>query len=374
VKESAANRHDLVRLLRIRPATEHQSSPQPTRKSNYWWLMLGLAVALIAMIGLCISIGSVTVPVGLVWKVIGHRVLPAGVITPDWTATTDTIVADVRLPRVLLAAVAGMSLTLVGFIVQAVLRNPLAGPTMLGISSGAATGAVAVMRFGLVAAGAFTLNVTAFAGALAVMFVILAITKIKGRISATTLVLTGMAISAILSAITNLMVLTSPDPQLAGQVLFWTLGGFGSARWNVMPAPMLMLALGMVIGLIQARNLNLLLMGEESAMSMGLDVSRFRQRMFVLCAAMIGATVAVCGVIGFVGLVMPHITRMLVGSDHKRALPAGLLLGAIFTMGADLAARTIWSPTELPVGIITAIVGGPFFLWLLRRRGGKASI
>ncbi|PRZ44147.1 iron complex transport system permease protein [Antricoccus suffuscus] len=326
-----------------------------------------LTVVLIAVTGFALSIGSVHIPLADVWGVIGHRIFPPGLITPTWNAVTDRIVADVRLPRVLLAAIAGMSLTVVGTVVQAVMRNPLAGPTVLGVSAGAATGAVFVMRFGLLVLGAYTLNIAAFLGALLTLLLVLSIAKYGGRISATTLVLTGMAISAVLSAITSFLVLTADDRTLASQVLFWTLGGFGSAQWKLIPIPAIVLVLGVSYALAQARNLNLLLTGEESAISMGLDVHRFRQRMFVLSAAMIGVTVAVCGVIGFVGLVMPHITRLLVGANHRRCLPVGMLLGAIFTIGADLLARTVISPEELPVGIITALVGGPFFLYLLRR-------
>lgn len=326
-----------------------------------------LVAALVMAFAAALSIGSVHIRFVDVWGVISHRVLPPGWITPTWTPVTDRIVADVRLPRVLLAAIAGMSLTVVGTIVQAVMRNPLAGPTVLGVSAGAATGAVLVMRFGLVALGAFTLNIAAFAGALLTLFVVLGVARQAGRISATTLVLTGMAVNAVLSAITSFLVLTSDDQALASQVLFWTLGGFGSARWSLLPIPVCVLVIGVMYALTQARNLNLLLTGEESATSMGLDVNRFRQRMFILSAAMVGVVVAVCGVIGFVGLVMPHITRLLVGADHRRCLPVGLLLGAIFTIAADLLARTVISPEELPVGIITALVGGPFFLYLLRR-------
>jgi len=336
-------------------------------------IVIVLVVALVVVAGLALSIGSVYIPVADVWRVVGHRIFPPGVITPTWTAVTDRIVADVRLPRVVLAAVAGMSLTAVGTIVQAVMRNPLAGPTVLGVSSGAATGAVLVMRFGLLFLGVYTLNIAAFLGALLTLLVVLGIAKYGGRISATTLVLTGMAISAVLSAVTSFIVLTADDPTLGSQVLFWTLGGFGSAQWKLIPVPAIVLVLGVAYALAQARNLNLLLTGEESAISMGLDVNRFRQRMFVLSAAMIGVTVAVCGVIGFVGLVMPHITRLLVGANHRRCLPVGMLLGAIFTIGADLLARTVISPEELPVGIITALIGGPFFLYLLRRTSKAIS-
>lgn len=376
-------RSTLISRLRTTPSTDRRGTaagPGPAGPPaadaagrSLAVTVVALALALVVIVGFALSIGSVRIPVAEVWGIVGHRLLPPGWIEPTWSPVADRIIADVRLPRVLLAAVAGMSLTVVGIIVQAVMRNPLAGPSILGVSAGAATGAVIVMRFGLVALGAFTLNLAAFLGALLTLLVVLGIARYGGRISATTLVLTGMAISAILSAITSFVVLTSDDRALASQVLFWTLGGFGSAQWKLLPIPAVVLLVGVVYALAQARNLNLLLTGEESAVSMGLDVNRFRQRMFVLSAAMIGVVVAVCGVIGFVGLVMPHITRLLVGANHIRALPVGMLLGAIFAIGADLLARTVIAPEELPVGIVTALVGGPFFLYLLRRNTRTAS-
>jgi len=347
------------------------AAPDLAKDRTPGWRLAGLiavlTLALFVVAGLGLSIGSVHIPLTDVWGITAHRVLPAGTIDQSWSDVAARIIADVRLPRVILAAIVGMSLTVVGTIVQAVMRNPLAGPTILGVSSGAATGAVVVMRFGLIVMGVFTLNVSAFIGALLTLVLVLGIAKHGAHISATTLVLTGMAISAVLSAITSLLVLTSNDPALGSQVLFWTLGGFGAAKWNLLVVPACVLIIGTTYAITQTRNLNLLLIGEEGAVSMGLDVNRFRQVMFVLSAAMVGVAVAVSGVIGFVGLVMPHITRLLVGADHRKCLPVGMLLGAIFTIGADLLARVVISPEELPVGIITALAGGPFFLYLLRR-------
>ncbi|WP_305094574.1 iron ABC transporter permease [Prescottella sp. R16] len=375
---SADRRSDLIAQLRtpahratVPDGPDGPAAGGPTTR-RLTVIVAGLSVLLVATAGLALSIGSVHIPVSQAWGVVGHRLFPSGWIEPTWSPVTDRIIADVRLPRVFLAAVAGASLTVVGTIVQAVMRNPLAGPTTLGVSAGAATGAVIVMRFGLITLGAVTLNVAAFLGALLTLTVVLGVARYGGRVSATTLVLTGMAIGAVLSAVTSFLVLTSDDRALASQVLFWTLGGFGSAQWKILPIPAAVLLVCVAYALTQSRNLNLLLTGEESATSLGLDVNRFRQRMFVLSAAMIGVVVAVCGVIGFVGLVMPHITRLLVGADHRRCLPVGMLLGAIFTIGADLLARTVISPEEIPVGIVTALVGGPFFLYLLRRNNKAA--
>lgn len=362
-------REDLIDVLRSGPAARTTTRRVPGRGG-----VLPVPLVVVALLGLLLGIGvlgltvgSVPVPWGTTWRVLAHRIGGDALVTPDWTRAQDLIVAETRLPRVLLAGIVGATLTVVGMVVQAVVRNPLAGPSVLGVSSGAATGAVLVMRFGLLGLGAFTLNVAAFLGALVTLAVVFAIARSGGRITALRLILGGVAVGAVLSALTSLLVLTSPSPALASQVLFWTLGGFGSARWDLLVLPAAVLLVGLVLLVSRARDLDLLLTGEESAGALGLDVHRFRQAMFVLVAVLIGVAVAVSGVIAFVGLMLPHVVRFLVGSGHRRGLPVAVLVGAVFTILADLAARTVISPEELPVGIVTALVGGPFFVWLLRR-------
>lgn len=200
-----------------------------------------------------------------------------------------------------------------GIVIRAIVRHPLAGPSILGVSSGAETGAVVVMRFGLVVLGAFTLHLSAFVGGLVALTIVFWIARAGGQMTPPRLVLAGVALGAVLSALTSLLVLTSPDLQLATRVLFWTLGGFGAAQWKLLPTPVVASATGLAVMLAQARRLNLLMAGDESAVALGLDVERFRCAMFVLTAALTGITVAVSGVIGFVGLIMPHIVRLLVG-------------------------------------------------------------
>lgn len=314
-----------------------------------------------------LMLGSVAVPAGTVLRILAYPVLGDAWITRDWRAAHEVIVLQTRLPRVILAASVGAALAVAGMTIQALVRNPLAGPSILGVSSGAAVGAVLTMRFGLVAFGAFTLHFSAFLGGLVTLALVFWIARTGGQIAPTRLILAGVATSAVFSAMTSLLVLTSPDPQLAARVLFWTLGSFASAQWKLLPIPVLALCLGLIVLILQARRLNLLLAGDESASALGLDVDRFRRRMFVLAAALTGVTVAVAGVIGFIGLILPHIVRLMVGADHRFGLPAVALLGAGFAIGADLIARWIIAPLELPVGIITAMVGGPFFIWLLRR-------
>ena len=364
----ATGRSELIAVLRSADPGEHHRPPTRTRGAVPLPVVVtALALVLLAVVALGLAVGSVPVPVAQTWRILLHQIGGDALVTPDWTRAQGLIVAETRLPRVLLAGIVGATLTVVGMVVQAVVRNPLAGPSVLGVSSGAATGAVVVMRFGLLGAGAATLNVAAFLGALATLAIVFAIARSGGRITPLRLILGGVAVGAVLSALTSLLVLTAPSPTLASQVLFWTLGGFGAARWDVLTLPAVVLLAGLAVLLSRARDLDLLLTGEESAGALGLDVHRFRQAMFVLVAVLIGVAVAVSGVIAFVGLMLPHVVRFLVGSGHRRGLPVAVLVGAVFTILADLAARTAISPEELPVGIVTALVGGPFFVWLLRR-------
>ena len=370
-----SERTALLKVLRtppppkpLRAATPPIAVLQETGSSNMYAIVVAAMVALIGVAALLgVMVGSVKIPAATALSILIHHLSGGLFLEPDWRQAYEIIIVQTRIPRVILAAVVGASLGVAGMVIQAIVRNPLAGPSILGVSSGAATGAVIVMRFGLIALGAFTLHIAAFVGGLLALSIVFWIARTGGQMTATRLVLAGIAVSAVLSALTSLLVLTSPDPQLAARVLFWTLGGFGGAQWSLLSIPVAALALGLGVMLVQARRLNLLMAGDESAVALGLDVERFRRGMFVLTAGLTGITVAVSGVIGFVGLIMPHIVRLMVGADHRRALPAVALLGASFTIGADLIARSIIAPLELPVGIVTALVGGPFFVWLLRR-------
>ena len=348
-------------------AVSAPSAPERSASMPYG-LSMGLLAIFMGLLGvLGLMFGSVSIPAPTALGILVNWLAGFELVPVTWRGVYETIIIETRVPRVILAGAVGAMLAATGMTIQAIVRNPLAGPSILGVSSGAATGAVVVMRWGLMGLGAFTLYISAFAGALVTLIIVFWVARTGGHMTPTRLVLAGIAMSAVLSALTSLLVLTSPDPQLASRVLFWTLGGFAAAQWKLLPLPIAALVIGLGTMLIQARRLNLLMAGDESATALGLDVHRFRQRMFVLTAALTGVMVAVSGVIGFVGLIVPHIVRFLVGSDHRRALPAVALVGASFAIAADLVARAVISPLELPVGIITALVGGPFFIWLLRR-------
>ncbi|MFH0518493.1 FecCD family ABC transporter permease [Streptomyces sp. M41] len=333
-------------------------------------VVLAALLVLSATAGL--AIGSVQVPPGQVWGIVTHT-LGAGWTEPDWSRARETIVLDVRAPRVLLGAVTGAGLAVVGTAMQALIRNPLAEPYLLGVSSGASLGAVSVIVFGASLFGPVSLSVAAFVGALGALMLVYATARTGGRITSVRLVLSGVAIAAVLTAVLDLLLLTTDRGNEARAVLAWTLGGLGGVNWGTLWLPSAAMLLGIGVLLVQARNLNLLLAGEEAATTMGLDVARFRGRMFVLLSLVTGVLVAAAGPIGFVGLMLPHIVRLFVGGDHRRVLPTAALGGAVFLIWADIAARTVAAPVEIPVGVLTALCGGPFFLWLMRRDARRAT-
>ncbi|GGT27660.1 FecCD family ABC transporter permease [Streptomyces purpureus] len=329
--------------------------------------VLALALAGAALAGL--ALGQVRIPAAQVLDIVTGRAEPS---------PFRTIVLDVRLPRVLLGAVVGAGLAVVGTVLQALVRNPLADPYLLGISSGASAGVVVVIVFGLGSglglATSLTMPAGAFAGALLALVLVYALARRGGQMTGSRLVLAGVAVAYVLSALTSLLMVTSARREHFQEAMYWSLGGLGSARWDALPLPATVLLLGTGLLIALARPLDLMLVGEEGATVLGLDTSRFRAAVFVLTSLVTGVLVAFSGAIGFIGLLVPHAARMLVGASHRTLLPVTALAGAAFLVTADLAARTVAAPQDVPVGILTALIGGPFFLWLLRRRPEGAPV
>nr|AAD33132.1 Fe uptake system integral membrane protein [Streptomyces coelicolor A3(2)] len=336
----------------------------------------GLAVTLVVLTVLLVvsataglAIGSVQVPPGQVWGIVTHA-LGADWSTPDWSNARETIVLDVRAPRVLLGGVAGAGLAVVAPHCRALIQS-LAEPYLLGVSScvrpwapsgGDRCSGVNPARTGIASSAA------AFAGALGALLLVYATARTGGRITSSSAgSCPGVAIAAVLTAVLDLLLLTTDRGNEARQVLAWTLGGLGGVNWDTLWLPSAALLLGIAVLMVQARNLNLLLAGEEGSDHDGAGCGRFRARMFVLLSLVTGILVAACGPIGFVGLMLPHIVRLIVGGDHRRVLPTAALGGAVFLIWADIAARIVAAPMEIPVGVLTALCGGPFFLWLMRR-------
>jgi iron complex transport system permease protein len=326
-------------------------------------VVLGCAVLLLGTVTLGVGIGSVSLSPRAVWQVVADHV--AG--HPKNTVA-DEIVWQIRLPRVLLAAVVGAALTTAGTVVQALVRNALADPFLLGVSSGASVGATAVLLFGAFASlGVWAISFGSVLGAVVAMGAVFLVSRTGRQLAPTQLILCGVVLSALFESITSFLIFRG-NPNATQSVLFWLLGSFGNANWQQLPIPAIALVVAMVYLVAQGRSLNALAMGAEPAASLGVDVQRLRRNLFVVTSLMVGVAVAVSGVIGFVGLVVPHIVRLMVGSEHRRVLPVGVFFGASFMVVGDLLARTIVAPQEMPIGVITAFIGAPTLIVLIRRR------
>lgn len=329
--------------------------------------MIGAGVLLLLFsISVAISVGAVSVPLHTVWNILVNQVAP-GTIEQDWSKGRAAIVWDIRFPRALLACLVGAGLAVVGGSLQAVTRNPLADPHLLGISSGAALGAIMVLMHTGMFWGLITVPLFAFGGALAATLLVLAVSQFASATSADRLILAGVAVSFIVMSLANVLIFLG-DSRATHTVVFWMLGGLGLAQWSHLVFPLAVLVVCGTYIWINARKLNAMTVGDETAATLGIPVTRFRLMIFVVGAMITGVMVAFSGMIGFVGLMVPHIVRMLVGGDYARVIPASALFGAIYLLWSDIIARTIMAPEDMPIGIVTGLVGGMFFVWLLRRR------
>lgn len=323
-----------------------------------------LVLLIAAMIG-SLALGSAAIPASEVWAIV------LGGVWPGYEAAStpgrEAIVWSLRAPRTVLAAIVGAGLGMVGAAMQSATRNPLADPHLLGVSAGAVFGAnLAILHAGDIF-GPVTAPLFAFAGALAATLCVLTVARISSAGTADRLVLTGVAVAFVVTACANMLILFA-DQRAAASVLFWTLGGLGATDWSTIAAPAVALALGGGWFVLKARDLNALAMGDETAATLGLPVERARLALLTVGAFVTGVMVAVSGMIGFVGLMTPHIARLILGGNNRAILPASALLGALFLVAADAAARTVIAPDDMPIGIVTGIVGGAFFIALLRRR------
>lgn len=331
-----------------------------------WRVNAVLALALPVLLVLSLSQGSTPIPwTTTLSSLAGSAATWLGLSPAD--TTLQTIVRELRLPRVLLAMMVGASLAMVGALLQTVTRNDLADPFLFGLSSGAAAGAVMVISFTGDWLGIWTLPMAAFAGGLLASVCVLLLAQRSAGRGVERIVMAGLAMSFLFGALTHVLVFAG-DQRAAHSVLFWSLGGLGLARWdNLLLALLALLALCVFVGL-RHRDLDALLAGEDTAHSLGVHPQRLRHQVFLLAAGATACCVALTGVIGFLGLMVPHLARRGSGMLHAPLLPTAALLGAVLLVGSDLLARTILAPQELPVGIITAGLGAVFVIhWLLRR-------
>ncbi|RZQ64922.1 iron ABC transporter permease [Amycolatopsis suaedae] len=325
---------------------------------------MALLAATVVALATGVTLGTVGVDTAELWRILGHHLLgigSAGSLDP----IDDAIIWDQRAPRVFLALIVGAGLSVAGVVLQAVVRNPLAEPYILGVSSGASAAAVAVLTLGAAAVGGLGVSAAAFAGAMLALGLVLLLGRRGGQLAPTRLLLAGVAIGYLLQAVTSyLQIKASPD-QLAG-VVFWLLGSLSGARWDQLGLPAAIVTACTVLLFAQSRRLNLLLLGDDAAAALGAQLTRLRVGLLVTAALLTGAVISVAGGVGFVGLVVPHVVRLLVGAEHRKLLPAAALAGACYLALVDLLGRVL-SDTELPLGILTAVIGVPFLLWLLRR-------
>lgn len=341
-------------------------------------VLAGLTVALGGAVLLAVSTGSVSVPLP---RTLEHLAQALGLPGVPLSARDEAILSVLRLPRIVLAAAVGATLSVAGAALQAVFRNPLADPGLVGVSSGAALAAAAMMVLGVSGIGlsatgwslASLLPLAAFAGAMGATLLILALARRNGQYSVTAMLLAGIAINALAGAGIGLFSYLGDDMALR-QLTFWTMGGFGGASWTQAGPALVLMAVSMVALSLRARRFDLYVLGERDAFLLGLDPHRFAVVTVLLVAVGVGAAVAVSGLIGFVGLVVPHMIRMLLGPGHRRLLPVAGLSGALLLVLADTVARTVAAPAEVPVGLLLGLIGAPFFLGLLRSQVGLRPV
>jgi iron complex transport system permease protein len=344
-----------------------------TRKAQV--MLVGLVLVLLGAMGVSLMTGASGASMAQV--------------VASWFGAADTgsplfqrdqlVIYDIRLPRLLLGMLIGAALAVSGVIMQGLFRNPLADPGLVGVAAGSSLGAVSIIVLGgtalapLVAfLGIYALQISAFAGGLATTLLLYRVSTVRGQTQVATMLLAGIAMAALAGALTGVLIYVASDTQLR-DVTFWSLGSLAGSNWQKVLASGPIIIVTLLASGFLARGLNGLTLGEATANHLGIPVQRLKHIAIIACAAATGASVAVSGGIGFVGIVVPHLLRLVIGPDHRFLLPASALLGAAFLLLADAVSRVIVAPAELPIGIVTAAVGGPFFLWILLRRRGQLS-
>ncbi len=334
-----------------------------------------LTALLIVAAAAGVAIGSTTVAWGVVVRVIGAKLLPAGWIDIGSLSDADqAIIWLIRTPRVVVAGLVGAGLAMAGTQLQGVFRNPLAESSIIGVSQGAALGAVIAFITGLTASSSLWLPLAAFVGAFLALFAVYLIASRSGRAPVATLLLAGIALGSMITACSSLLIsLTFVDWQIASEIVFWLMGGLDNRTWTHVLICAPFTTVGLLVALWYSRDLDLLLLGEETASSLGVEVESLRRAVLVAAALLTASAVAVSGVVGFVGLIVPHALRLVLGPAHRPLLMASALAGGAFVIACDLLARIAHPPGEIRLGIVTAAFGAPFFLYLLRQRRKEIS-
>lgn len=348
------------------------------KTSVYGAVIILLLAGLVFSILASITFGNADISIKEVYSVIFYELFHIDSLSAYASGAVHDVVWLIRFPRILLALAVGMGLSVCGVVMQALVKNPLADPYVLGVSSGAYLGAALAIVLGI---GSFlgdnAVGVLAFAGALLASFSVLGISSIGGRSNAGKLILAGMAISSVCSAFANFLIYMAQDKNATSEITFWSMGSLASAEWDNIAVFLPLMLLICVIFWTQSRSLNLMLLGDDTAITLGTDLRRTRIVYMTLAALLVGFAVCAAGMIGFVGLIIPHAVRMIFGTEHRRLIPLSALVGAIFLIWADVACRVILPNAELPIGILVSLIGAPCFIYLMARKsygfGGEQS-
>lgn len=351
-----------------KPALSSQALPAHlVRWHSRIHAIVWLSILLIVIAALAVTIGSVRIPLLTTWQIILSK-LPFLHIAPVWQSGIETIVMEIRLPRVILAGLVGSALATAGATYQGLFRNPLADPYLIGVAQGASLGAVIgfMLPTNWHGIGAGVIPLFAFIGAIISTAIVYGLARVGKTLPVTTLILAGVALGALLGSIVSFLIISSGEKMHS--IIFWLMGSFSLSEWSEVKIILPYIMTGVVVILVFARSLNIMQLDEEQAQQLGVDVEKVKLVLLAAATVITAAAVSFVGTIGFVGIIVPHAVRLIWGPDHRFLLPLSILSGAIFLVLADLIARTILAPTEIPIGVITAICGAPFFLYLLRKR------
>ena len=349
----------------------------PLRKRSRYLLFCAIMlVVLFVLLILAAGLGSVSLPFETIRSIVVNTVMKREVFPVTWEESAVTILLGIRIPRILTAFIVGAGLTLCGILMQALTKNPLADPYVLGISHGASAGAVSVIMYGyLKFLGGYGTMAGAFFGAVISIVLALRIAAIRNKVTATQLVLAGIAVSALFGAITNFMIYhTKTGSDKVKTATYWMMGSLSGASWEKLKYATIAFVICLIFILFLSKGLDVLLLGDDVAITVGVNTERLKMGIIILATLLTGVIVSISGTIGFVGLTIPHITRSIVGTKHKRLIPASVLVGGTFLVAADIISRVAVAPEELPIGVVSAFFGAPFFLYLIRksfRRTGR---
>jgi iron complex transport system permease protein len=343
------------------------------KRSGYVTFCIVMVVIVLAAFFVAVRLGSVDMEFSTIWGVLVNRLAGREVYEEVWRTSAETIILNIRIPRVLTAFVVGAGLTLCGILMQVLTKNSLADPYVLGISHGASAGAVSVIMYGwLNFLGGYGTMAGAFLGAVISILLALRIATIRNKVTATQLVLAGLAVSALFGAITNFMIYhTKTGSDKVKTATYWMMGSLSGATWEKLKYATIAFVVCFILIMFLTKQLDVLLLGDDVAATVGVDTGKLKLWIIIIATLLTGIIVSISGTIGFVGLTFPHITRSIVGTKHKRLVPASMLVGGAFLVIADILSRVLVAPEELPIGVVSAFFGAPFFLYLIRKSGGK---